>query len=298
MISVQCALCGRKQKIKILYKENFDIKKINEKTFSARRLPDRMHYRLVKCLRCGLIFSNPIFSKSKIYKLYKKSDFTYTEESDSLRKTYKNYLNKLLKGKELNKFILLEIGCGNGFFLEEALEMGFRDVYGIEPGASSVFKAKDNIRRNIKADVLRKNLFKRNSFDIICCFHTLDHIVDPNKFLQIAKDLLKKGGHVFFIVHNTSGLSVKLFGERSPIFDIEHIYLFDSKNLSLIFRKNGFKIIEVFNVKNTFPLYYWIRLFPFQKVFKNVFLKLILYTKIGFMPLTINAGNVGIFAKK
>ncbi len=298
MTKIKCAICGNNKNTKVLYKSTFSKKKLNSKTFSARRTPDRLHYRLVKCSRCGLIFSNPILDLKKINSLYFKSDFNYDLESEYLKKTYFNYFKKYIQSKNIKKAKILEIGCGNGFFLQELKDNGIKDVYGIEPGAESVKKANAKIKNNIKVDILRKGLFAKESFDIIFCFHTLDHIPNPNKFLEIIHALLKKNGKVFFIVHNTSGLSVKLLKEKSPIFDIEHIYLFNNKNLKQIFENNKFINSSVFDIKNTYPLRYWLKLFPLNDFFKNKIIKLLELLGLDLIPIKLNAGNIGIIASK
>lgn len=298
MVPIQCALCGRKQKLKELFKENFGSKKITYKTFSARRSPDRLHYRIVRCFKCGLLFSNPIIPVGEIKNLYKASTFNYDLESKFLRKTYGDYLEKILPSKNIDKLKLLEIGCGNGFFLEEVMSMGIRNISGVEPSRDSVEKSANAIKDNIKNDVLRPNLFKNNSFDIICFFHTLDHIVNPNDFLGIVHNLLKPGGKVICVVHDTNGLSVKLFGERSPIFDVEHIFLFNKKNLVKIFNKNNFKPLKLEILINRYPMAYWLKLTPFPKKFKMILYKLLSVTGVGKIPISLNAGSIVIIAEK
>lgn len=290
MLSIQCAICGEKEQIEELYKETIHQHKITNKTFSARRNPDRMHYRFVRCKTCELIFSNPIFPQNKIVDLYKKSTFDYSVESSYLKKTYGSYLKDLLTKKKNIK--LLDIGCGNGFFLEEAKEMGVASVFGIEPGKEIVKKAPKWLQKSIKVGILNEGIFPKNTFDIICCFHTLDHIVDPNDFLKTTYSLLKKGGVTLFIVHDTDGLSVKLFGEKSPIFDIEHIFLFNRSSLAKLFKKNKFKVEKTFYVKNTYPISYWIRMAPFPDVVKKMF------NPFSRVSLSLSAGNIGIIARK
>lgn len=298
MITLQCALCGKKQKIEELYKENIDLNKINTSTFSARRTPDRIHYRFVKCLNCGLIFSNPIFPLEKISNLYKKSTFDYETESSYLKKTYGYYLQKALKNLKRRDLRLLDIGCGNGFFLEEARNMGIGFVHGIEPGRESVNKAPAWLKKKIKVQLFEKEAFKNDIFDIVCCFHTLDHIVDPNEFLKNVHAVLKKRGGALFIVHDTNGLSVRLFGEKSPIFDIEHIYLFNKTNLTNLFLKNEFSDIEIFEIKNTYPLKYWVRMIPLPKKIKELIFILLKKINLADISVSLSAGNIGIFAQK
>ncbi len=298
MLSIQCALCGKKQKIKEVYKENFSANQINAQTFSARRSPDKLHYRLVKCVNCGLIFSNPVFPVKKVENLYKKSKFTYNLESRFLKKTYGEYLRQVLPLNNLDKLKILDIGCGNGFFMEEAMEMGIKNVFGIEPSIDSIKKASLANKKNIKCGVLKPHQFRNNSFDIICFFHTLDHVFNPNVFLGIVHDLLKKNGKVICVVHDTDGLSVRLFGEKSPIFDVEHIYLFNKKNLAKIFKKNNLKSLKVLDVKNRYPILYWWKLMPISRPLKENINKLLSKTRIGAIPISLNAGNIVIIAEK
>lgn len=297
MVAIHCAICGDKENTIELYPASFNIEKVNPEIFSARRVPDRMHYRLIRCRRCDLIFSTPILEADKIHYLYKNSQFTYANEAIYLKKTYGGYLRELIAGDRRN-LSLLEIGCGSGFFLKEASNLGVGKVFGLEPSKSAIKKATGWLKRRIKADILKPGLFKANSFDIICCFHTLDHVVDPNRFLQITYHLLKKRGKALFIVHDTEGLSVKLLGGRSPIFDIEHIYLFNINNLAKIFIKNDFSLVKTFDVINTYPLIYWFWGLPLPKIVKDGIVKLLNFSKIGNILISLKAGNIGIIVKK
>lgn len=298
MIAIHCALCGTREKTRTIFQQNFRQIEITSATFSARRTPDRIHYRIVQCLRCTLIFSTPILPNEKILTFYKKSDFFYDTESKYLAKTYVEILQKASPNLIKKNLKLLDIGCGNGFFLEEVIKLGLKDVWGVEPGAASVEKASKKIKPRIKADIFKNGLFPKNSFDLVCCFHTLDHIVDPNMFLRNVYSVLKPGGSICFVVHDTDGLSVKLFGEKSPIFDIEHVYLFNKRSLTGIFKKNGFRDIKTFSVINKYPFSYWLRMSPFPKAFKDFALRTLGHIGLLGIPIRIPAGNIGIIARK
>src|SRR3989344_1045654 len=96
MIQQTCAICGRNN-YTVLYPENFDVNKINSRIFSARRLPDRIHYQIVRCKNCNLVYSTPILEHEKIEKLYKKSFTAYDEHLENLKETYGYYLKELDK---------------------------------------------------------------------------------------------------------------------------------------------------------------------------------------------------------
>src|SRR5690348_865502 len=138
MIKTHCAICKSKEDLITFYPATFDEKKVTGKRFSARLAPDRMHYRFVRCKNCGLIFSNPIFPAGKINDLYKKSYFVYKKESEYLGKTYLKYFKEGIKSSDLSKLSVLDVGCGNGFFLEELQKIGIKKVYGVEPSVDSV----------------------------------------------------------------------------------------------------------------------------------------------------------------
>lgn len=295
MIKTKCPTCSINNSL-ILYKANFDLNKVSELTFSARRIPDRIHYQIVKCKKCGLVYSNPILGYSEIEKLYKKSKYTYGEYEDDLNKTYGRYLKKLVD-KLPAKEKLLEIGCGNGFFLKEAKKMGFEEVFGVEPGRETVAKAHKEVKKNIIVDVFRKGQFKKDYFDVICMFQVLDHLTDPNSVLQECFRILKRGGSLICINHDVDAMSAKILGEKSPIFDIEHTYLYNKRTLRQVFEKNQFKVLEVFDVSNYYPITYWFKMLPLPKSWKETLLKICIFWHFDF-KFWINAGNIGIISVK
>src|ERR1035437_10297848 len=84
----RCAICGTEGNAAELYPANFDPEALNPAVFSARRLPDRVHYRLVKCHACGLVRSDPVADYDVVAALYRQSSFDYGAEVPSLQRTY------------------------------------------------------------------------------------------------------------------------------------------------------------------------------------------------------------------
>lgn len=297
MIKKYCAICGDIQNSEILYPEQLDLMQLNKKIFSARRTPDHIHYQINKCLKCGLLFSSPVLKENRILSLYKNSNIDYIKLIPYIKQTYSNYLSKFLP-TITDDFRILDIGCGNGFFLEEAKRLGFKYVYGIEPSKKAVSKARKDIRKNIKIGIFQQKIFPKSYFNVVTCFQTLDHLIDPVICIKTTYEILKKGGIVYFIVHNTEGLSVKLFKEKSAIFDIEHIYLFNKNTLKKIFYNQGFKKIKVFDIKNKYPLGYWVKMIPIPISLKKYLLNILKFTGLERIPVAIKAGNIAIIAFK
>jgi len=295
LINVACPICESKNNYQILYKKNFRISDLNVKTFSARRLPDKIHYQLVKCNKCGLVRSNPVADRTILNKLYEKSFLTYDDEIHNLTETYINSVMPTLKTLP-KKARILEVGCGNGFILNKIYELGFKNIFGVEPSIDAVKKSDKRIKNNIKISILKSDLFEPNSFDFIFFFQTFDHIPNPNQFLSICFKLLKQNGSILSFNHNINSFSSKFLGERSPIFDIEHTFLYSPITMGLIFQKNKFNVINTYSPNNILSLKHLLWLIPLPKSIK----KYILNTNLKLLDQKINIklGNICLDAKK
>jgi SAM-dependent methyltransferase len=292
-----CPICETDEHDREVYGANFAPDALDPEVFSARRLPDRLHYRMVRCGSCGLLRSNPILPLEALAQLYEKSHFTYAEEAIFARKTYARCLERVLP-LVTRRGRLLEIGCGNGFFLEEALALGFEDVGGVEPSLEAIGAASERVRAKIKAGLYGRESFPKEHADVICAFQVFDHVSDQAVLLDAVREHLVRGGVALFVNHDAGALSVKLLGERSPIVDVEHTALFDQGTMRKIFEKKGFSVKETFSVENTYPVGYWARLAPLPRPAKRVALALLEATRLGRVPLSLKAGNLGLVAVK
>lgn len=269
--NIDCPICGSSKNYQILYRKNFKVSDFNTKIFSARRLPDKIHYQIVKCNKCGLVRSTPIVDINYLNQLYKKSLLTYDDEIKNLTDTYINAVKPILKTlpKSAN---ILEIGCGNGFVLKKIYDLGYKNVYGVEPSTDAVAKADPKIRKNIIIDVLKPKIFNKTKFDFIFFFQTLDHIPKPNDFIKECFDLSKPNGKILAFNHNIDSLSSKVLKEKSPIIDIEHTFLYSPATIKKIFQKNGFIEDKTYSPKNILSLKHFFWLIPMPK---NIKLKIL-----------------------
>jgi SAM-dependent methyltransferase len=286
-----CAICSTLENATELYPATFSLDDLSPAVFSARRLPDRVHYRLVRCNRCGLVRSDPVADLSVVAQLYQQSTFDYGDEVANLAVTYGFYL-KRLDHFGAHKGSLLEIGCGNGFFLERARLEGFSEVAGVEPSAAAIAMARDDIRNKIVCSMMGPGLFPDKTFDVICLFQVLDHIFDPGSLLVTCRQILKPGGFLLCLNHNVQAVSARLLKDRSPIVDIEHTYLYSPATMSRLLLKCGFQIKETGKVWNRYSLIYLAHLLPFSSGVKRRLLKTVNSTGIGRWSCWIPLGNL------
>jgi SAM-dependent methyltransferase len=185
----------------------------------------------------------------------------------------------------------LEIGTGTGVFLEYLRDEGFSLVEGIEPSEKAIAAAPVHRLPWIKKGMFKEDDYKPESFDLICCFMTMEHVRDPLLVAQAAFRLLRPGGAFVTITHDRRNWLNKILGRRSPIIDIEHMQLFSPASICYLFGKVGYRNVVTNDFSNRYSLRYWLRLCPFPSFVKNVSLSLLLKLGIANRRLTFNVGN-------
>lgn len=292
---VRCPICGYKKSYTVIYPKKFTVADLNKYIFSARRMPDKIHYQLVQCKTCGLVRSTPTINIMYLYNLYKNSRLTYDDEIGNLVITYLNALKPILN-KLPHSARILEIGCGNGFLVKAIHDLGYINTYGIDPSSDAIHKAHQSVKRNLRLSILKPGIFTKETFDFIFFFQTLDHVPSPTAFLKECYSLLKHNGYILSFNHNINSLVSKLFGENSPIIDIEHTFLYNPGTISLLFKKNGFNVDNVYSPLNYMSLRHIIRLSPIPNTMKKYIL--LHKSKILDIKINIKAGNLCLIGRK
>ncbi len=292
-----CPICKNYKENLIFLKENIIKNRINKFSFSSRKIPEFMNFQLVKCNKCGLIFANKTPDFEKIKKLYNETDFVSEQDALDASQTYFKYLKRNLKLEARNN--ALEIGTGSGVFLSFLKKLGFVKVIGVEPSEKAINLADKKIKRKIINGMFEETKIKKNFFNLICCFMTMEHVYNPDKTLAKSYRSLKKGGAIALVTHNAGNTLHKILGKKSPIIDIEHLQLFSKRSIKFALKNNGFKNIRIIEIKNSYHLNYWINLLPIPKIVKNIFqVALTKYFPFLNGKLTLNVGNIMVIAKK
>ncbi len=298
LMHTRCPIDGSDDADVEVYPANFDMAHVTPEVFSARRTPDRMHYRMVRNTRTGCLRADPVLDPETVLALYRESTVTEPGTAELAADTYEHYLKEYVLPRLPGRTGALEIGCGHGAFLQRLRALGFDPVWGIEPSLAAAEAADAAVKPHIVPEPLRPGLFEPGSFPLICGFQVLDHLLDPNETLGTCRDLLVDGGAMFWICHDIGALISKILGRRCPMIDIEHVVLYDRRTLRALFEKNGFEVVAVFGIRNRYPLSYWARLAPLPEPVRRgagVFLSA---TGLGRWQLAAGFGNMGIVAVK
>ena len=252
---------------------------------------------MVRCDRCHLIYSNPIWEPDEFKAAYEKAEYIIEEQISNYASDYARQLKRLMQKMESHES-LLEIGCGDGFFLKEAKAAGFRHVHGVEPGRDAVGRAPEDIRKNIINDFFQPGLFQNEKFDVICLFQVFDHLLDPGTIIQDLLPMLKPGGWLLAINHNIHSWMTRILRESSPMFDIQHIYLFDPKTMKLLMHQHGFEEIACHSIVNRYAMNYFLKMLPLPGIVKSTLVRSVDGLKMGGVTVPMAAGNMVTFARK
>jgi SAM-dependent methyltransferase len=292
-------LCGNREDVLVEYEQNFREEQLTPGIFTARGKHDHdkehWHYRIVRCQRCGQLFSTPILDPERIASLYRESPQEYTGEGMNLVRSYLRPLSRwlhLLPGRES----VIEIGCGHGAILGALRDLGFSRVTGIEPSEDAVCRADADVRQYIRNEMFDASQFPALSVDLVCAFQVLDHFTEPLVVLADIRSLLKPGGLCYVIIHDERALHVKVLGEQSPIIDVSHIYYFNRTTLRRVFELADFEVLDSMNIWNIYTLRTWFRMLPLPG--KDRVMRFLERSSTGALTLGLPAGNIGLIARK
>jgi len=286
-----CPLCGSSDESRVFAEANIDARGLGEFAFSSRKLPEYMHYRLLSCPVCDLLYASPVPPVRALEPAYREAAYDSAEEADCASRTYGAVLRRFI-GRLPDRDGALDIGAGDGAFLERLLDEGFTRVCGVEPSAAPLRAAKAEVRPLLHQGMFDAAEFQSGSLSLVTCFQTLEHLYDPLAMCRSAYGLLKEGGAAFFVCHDRQAVSARLLGARSPIFDIEHLQLFSPRSVRSLLERSGFADIEVGSLRNRYPLHYWMKLLPLPAGLKSGLVGLLKRTGLGHLPISIPAGNM------
>jgi SAM-dependent methyltransferase len=138
---------------------------------------------------------------------------------------------------------IVEIGCGDGYFLDLMVARGVRSATGFDPsmaGRSTPFTETpgvDIVPQHLRADQLDRD------FDFLLCRHVLEHLSDPLAVLREVRTAIgDRACPVYFEVPNGTWIL-----ERPSIWDViyEHVSYWTPTSVETLFRRAGFTIVSL-----------------------------------------------------
>lgn len=298
---VPCNLCGSDDS-RLLYPSTIDPSQDREdySAFKCTSTGYGRHHAIVKCRRCGLVYTNPRASSQETLEMYMKvEDPLYFEERQGRVITFERHLRTLhdLTGPP-NGRALLDIGAHIGVFVEVARRAGWKAI-GIEPSHWSVEMAKQSGIELIEGTLASSDL-PDNHFDVVTLWDVIEHLSDPRNELEHVFRVLKPGGWVVIHTMNIEGLFARLMGSQWPWLMEMHLYYFSARTMRCMLEKIHFEWKMSKAQGRYLRLGYLVsRLTPYSSRLMSVFEKLIKTVHLEHLPVAINLGDLmTVYAQK
>ncbi len=271
--------------------KNIDPRKISEYSFASRKEPEFMCHRLLQCVTCDLVYVGQPPTDIELANAYHLAEYDSSEEAIDAATAYIKAIQPTLR-KLKKQQDALEIGAGTGVFLSLLANNGFTHLIGIEPSAAAIAAASPTVQTWLREGVFVETDYLPNSFDLICCFMTMEHVPDPTVIASACHRLLRPGGAFVTITHNYRSTINRMLGRYSPIIDIEHMQLFSQQSIKQLFERTGYSTIEIKPFANTYSLKYWLRLMPLPQAVKGFIVSSLAMVGLDRMKLSVHVGNM------
>ncbi|MFM7207119.1 MAG: hypothetical protein ACKO4T_10680, partial [Planctomycetaceae bacterium] len=76
-----CPVCSSGDDSRVFAKARYDLAALDGHAFASRKLPEYMHYRLVQCPTCDLVYASPAPSAEGLARAYDEAAFDSAEEA-------------------------------------------------------------------------------------------------------------------------------------------------------------------------------------------------------------------------
>lgn len=233
-----------------------------------------MQYTYVKCLDCSLIYSSPRpkYDQDFIdscYATYQFFDGAGLDDLDNIHTSSKSMFDK-----EINHLIkfdnhrtnLLDIGCGMGTFLYAA-KPHYKKLTGLDVSK----KMANFVRTKMGINVILEQFQDHESaepYSLIHMSHVLEHIPNPNAWMQHARKLLLPDGILVINVPNKMSFSrrlkhgfyklglIKQYSSswKDPTRTPDHLYEPTIKSFLQLIKQNNFRVLDYYTYSRKDPV--------------------------------------------
>jgi glycosyltransferase involved in cell wall biosynthesis/SAM-dependent methyltransferase len=221
--------------------------------------PDRFHgrteiYLLLRCPACSLVWlDNPPRPEDMEIHYGPDYDRKIAAAGESSPQRWRDRWETLKKYKQGGA--LLDLGCSSGSFLE-TLRGPAWDLYGIEISPESAERAKARSGAQIFVGDVLAAPYPPNSFDVVTCFHVLEHMYDPRQIFERVQRWLRPGGIFYFLVPNIDSAGKRIFGTYWYALELpRHLYHFSPRSLRRLADITGLEVASLITGREVFIEY-------------------------------------------
>ena len=211
--------------------------------------------QIVKCNRCGLMYSNPRLhevdceairkydAQGVLDNILSHSKWRLEKEALQVRdyQDTKAYLAALYP----QRGTLLEIGSGLGYLLDYFKRDGWT-ARGVEPNEGLCKYAQQVLGGNVIPGTLEDAKVEPGTLQAALMIHVIEHVPDPAAIFREVLGALKPGGIFVVETPRYDTLMFRLLGKRERSLACDgHIYFFTSVTLKRMAMDAGFEVSKI-----------------------------------------------------
>lgn len=172
----------------------------------------------VRCTQCGLVQQSPLPKSEELATFY--DAYPIHQQKSFLHRWMRQWVMSSVyfsDAAQTGKRLLLDYGCGDGWFLERKKEKSGYDsstLIGFEQSEQHAKALSARIGISVEWD--SQTLLQKYSskVDVVTMHFVLEHLTDLNLAFEQVKSLLKPGGTFYFVVPNIESFESKFFGKK------------------------------------------------------------------------------------
>jgi 2-polyprenyl-3-methyl-5-hydroxy-6-metoxy-1,4-benzoquinol methylase len=222
---------------------------------SLLQAPDRFHgrwisYRLLSCSSCSLVWLADPPPPEQMAEHY---GLDYDRSVASAGDSPERFSERIAKVAEYKTGgALLDLGCSSGGFLREMRSSAWT-LHGIEMSQAVARQAEAASGAAVFVGDILDAPYPAGSFDLVTCFHVLEHVYQPLDVLRKIAYWLKPEGIFYVNVPNIDSAGARLF--KSYWYALElprHLYHYSPRSLGVMAKAVGLDQVSVFTQSELF----------------------------------------------
>jgi len=203
------------------------------------------HKTLVQCGTCGMLYDDVRFSDNQLQEYYRRNEHYAVSGmggSGSVSQDNKERYKRIIDLLEPDSHgVILDFGCGQGGFISQCLQYGFK-AFGIEPSAKSrevARKAGLHVYESLGTFVTKNPTCKVQA---VVFSHVLEHLMNPINLIRVFAQYTQDALVYIEVPDADSYLSPKAFRWQELYF--EHLSHFRKQHIAELSRRSCIEIKE------------------------------------------------------
>ena len=210
-------------------------------------------FPLYDCAQCALRFTNRFPSEDSIGAYYDSPNYiSHTDTREGLANRLYHFARGIMLKRKTRLVLkhtthrpvrLLDMGCGTGYFLNEAKKKGFI-VTGIEKDS----RAREFAKAHFGLDVAEEKRFwelEKDAFHVVTLWHVLEHIEKLSQSIEKIKEMLTDDGVAIIAVPNRGSVDEALYKEYWAAYDVpRHLWHFTPQSMERLLHRHGMGIVK------------------------------------------------------